>query len=432
MHNIFLRIKNNKFIANTGWMVGERVFQMVISLVVGMLTARYLGPSNYGVINYVAAYIAFATPVCLLGFNEVLVKKIIDSPNDEGKIIGTAILFEFFSALLSSIIIIVIVFFSNAGEEVKVIVAALESIKLLFNSTEAIEFWFQSKLQSKHTSIAKIIGYITMSLYRVFCLITQRSVVWFAFATSLDMIVIGFLYFFLYKKYDGQKLRFNFVLGISILKESYHFIISGLMVVVYSQMDKIMIQSMLGDTDVGLYSAAYTVCNMWFFIPTAIIASAKPLIMRAKQKNEDEYLLRLKQLYAGVFWLGIFVGLVISFFSTFIIRILYGENYIKAAGALIIGIWYGTFAQLGSARVVWLLCEKKNKYNKYFLFWGVIVNLVLNFTLIPMWGINGAAIATLVTQITTSVIAPCIYKETRIHTKILFQGISLRWVHKKA
>ena len=74
---------------------------MVISLFVGMITARYLGPANYGVLNYTASFTAFFTPLCTLGFNGVIVKELISNKGKQGEIIGTAIVFRFFSSLAS-------------------------------------------------------------------------------------------------------------------------------------------------------------------------------------------------------------------------------------------------------------------------------------------------------------------------------------------
>lgn len=86
--------------------------------------------------------------------------------------------------------------------------------------------------------------------------------------------------------------------------------------------------------------------------------------------------------------------------------ILYGEAYLGAVETLRIAIWFETFAMIGTARGIWILCENKNKYVKYYLGIGAVVNLILNSVLIPKFGINGAAFAALVTQITTSLIAP--------------------------
>lgn len=422
-----LRFRGNTFFSNTSWMMGERIFQMVISLLVGMLTARYLGPTNYGVISYVAALVAFATPICGLGLEGVLIKKFVERPGEEGKLIGTAIVMELCSAVVCSFVIVGFVAVTNVGDQVKVSVAMLESIYLLFKSADVIEYWYQSKLKSKYTSTIKMIGYTCMSIYRVVLLILGKSVEWFALATSLDMVVIAVLYYGIYRKHNKAPMRFNAEVGSKLLKESYHFIISGLMVVIYAQMDKVMIQVMLGDQQVGLYSAAYTICNLWFFVPTALIASARPLIMQAKDANEQLYLRRIQQLYSVIFWLGVIVSVSVTLFSRTIMSILYGQAYMDACGALVISIWYGIFAQLGSARSIWILCENKNKYVKFYVGIGVVVNLVLNTIMIPVWGINGAAFATLITQITVCIFAPLLYRETRTHTILVFQAIVLKW-----
>lgn len=425
--NIFNRLKRSRFIKNTSWMMLGSIYQMVVSLFIGLITARYLGPSNYGIINYVAAFISFATPICGLGFEGVVVKKLVDNPKAAGEILGTTIFFEFITSIFCSTAIVFVVSISNAGDFVKTAVAFLESFQLLFKSAEPINFWFQSRLESKYTSIASMIAYTVMTVYRIILLILGKSVEWFAFATSLDLGVVSLIYFFIYKKRSPYKLKISLVIGKDIFLLSYHFIISGLMSVIYSQMDKVMIQAMVNDTGVGLYSAAYTVSNLWFLLPNSLIMSARPMIMEDKNKNEDLYLRRLKQLYAGVFWLGIVVGLVFTLFAKQIMYILYGTEYLDAAETLTISIWYGIFAQLGNARGIWILCENNNKYVKYYLGWGVVVNLILNWILIHLYGINGAAIATLVTQIFTCLIAPLFYKRTRVHTKILIDAVRFKW-----
>lgn len=429
--NIKERVFNNRFFSNASWMIAERVFQMAVSLVVGMLTARYLGPSNYGLINYVAAFVSFATPVCSLGLDGVMVKKYVDYPEKEGEYAGTAIFLELIVAIASAVFIVFVVNISNAGDTIKTTIAALESIVLLAKCTEPIEFLYQARLLSKRTSIIKMVGYTTMSVYRIVLLILGKSVLWFAFATSLDMIVISVLYLLLYKTNNTQKLIFKFCKAKEILSESYHFILANLMVVLYAQMDKIMIQHFLGEKDVGLYSAATTISSLWFFIPNALIASARPLIMEKKKQSESAYLRRLEQLYSAVFWLGIFVGIVCTLSSNIIIKILYGKDYIEASSALTISIWYGTFAQLATARGIWILCEEKNKYVKYYLLWGTIINFVMNYYLIPSCGINGASIATLATQMFVCLIAPLLYRETRESTRIMMRGITMVWKSKK-
>jgi len=427
-------ILKNKLVKNTSWIMIEKIFQMIISLVVGMITARYLGPSNYGMISYVAAFIAFATPICNLGMDAVLIKKIVEYPDEEGKYVGTAIVMELIASIISYIVIVLIIALNDFSDTTKIIVVILQSLLLIAKSTEPIDYYFQSKLLSKYTSLIKMIGYLIMSGYKIYLVVTQKSIEWFAFASSLDMIVIAILYLYTYKKKKGQKLKFNINIGKKIIKESYHFILSNLLIILYTQMDKMMIGKMLSNNEVGLYTAATTICTYWGFIPLAIINTFRPIIYEAKKKN-TKYLEKLKFLYCLTFWISIFFCIIITIFSKQIIWILYGKDFLAAKITLIIAVWYTAFAYLGTARGIWIVSEGKHKYVKKYVLIGAIMNFILNYYLIPIYGINGAAFATLITQFIVAIIAPLFYKETRISTKymidaILFKGVSIYNVKK--
>ena len=205
--------------------------------------------------------------------------------------------------------------------------------------------------------------------------------------------------------------------------------ISGLIITIYVQMDKMMLGQMMTEADVGLYSAATVISNYWLLIPVAIVNAVRPTIMEIKKDgNEELYIKRLKQLYAILIWVGIAVSTVISVSSKLILHILYGAEYSGATVALATVIWYTTFSTLGTARGVWIVCENKNKYTGRLVLWGVILNFALNYLLIPVMGINGAALATLITQIFTSLITPLFYKETRMNTKYIIEAFLLRGI----
>ena len=136
----------------------------------------------------------------------------------------------------------------------------------------------------------------------------------------------------------------------------------------------------------------------------------------------------MRQLYAVLIWVGIAVSIVVSVFSRLILHILYQERYLAASSTLAISIWYTTFSTLGTARGIWIVCEDKNAYVKKYVLWGAVINFVLNYLFIPIWGIDGAAIATLITQIFTCVFAPMLYRETRSHTKLIFDALLFRGI----
>ena len=422
------RLKSSRFLKNTRWLVGGQLAQMVISLFVGMITARYLGPANYGVLNYTASFTAFFTPLCTLGFNGVIVKELISNKGKQGEIIGTAIVFRFFSSLASLFSILLIVKILNPGDTLIFKVSFLQSISLVFSIFDTIDYWFQSRLESKYTAIMRIISYTIVAIYKIVILIFGKSVEWFAFSNTMDIIVMAILFLFTYRKCNGPKLSLSFFKGKKMLLISYNFVISGLMVACYGQMDKIMLGKMLDVTSVGLYSTALYICSLWTFVLNAIMNSANPLIFEAKEKNEDLYKKRILQLYATIIWISFGVAIIFCIFAKPIILILYGEKYLGAITPFRIITWYTAFSFLGSARNSWLVCEGKVKYEKYFAGIGALCNFIMNIIFISLIGINGAAIATLLTQIITNFIVPGIIKDTRENSVFIIKAFLLRGI----
>lgn len=427
-----MNICKNRFLNNASWMIGGKIFQMVIFLFIGMMIARYLGPSNYGILSYSASLVAFFTSLCTLGLNGIIIKVFVSDQENQGIAIGTAITMRLTSSLISMITILILISILKPNDNVLLLISFWQSLSLMFQSFNIINFWYQSKLKSKKATIIQSIAYIIAAIFKIIILLLHKNIQWFAFSTTLDISIIAVLLLIAYFKDGGQKLQLSFSLAKGMLSESYHFIISGLMVAIYAQTDKIMIGNMLDSTSVGLYSVAITICGLWAFIPSSIIDSARPIIMELKDTNYYEYIRRLKQLYATIIWLSIIYGIFISCFSKIILLILYGKAYFGAQDALIIAVWYCSFSYLGSAKNIWLICEGKQRYEKWFTLFGALINIFLNLTLIPLFGINGAAIATLCTQILTNFIVPYFIKDTRVSSKYMLDAFLLKGIISKS
>lgn len=416
----------NRVAQNAGWIMGEKIIHMLISLVISLITARYLGPSNYGLINYAAAYTAFFTSICTLGINSIIVKKFIENPKCEGEIIGTTLVLRAISSLFSAITIIGISLVVDAGETTTQLVVALSSISIIFKIFETFNYWFQARLQSKVTAVATLIAYVVTSVYKIVLLIKKSSVIYFAFATSVDYICLAIILFFCYKHYGGRKLVCSKQRALSLLKESYHFILTGLMVAIYGQTDKIMIKHMIGDAELGYYSTATSICNMWCFVLGAIIDSMYPPIMEAYKKDIADFEKKNKWLYSFIFYISAVVSLIFTVFGGAIVEMLYGQEYLSAVVPLRVITWYTAFSYLGVARDAWVVCMNRQKYLKYIYFSAAISNVILNLIFIPMWGATGAAVASLIAQIITTFIAPFFIKGMRDNSILMVKAIIFR------
>lgn len=420
------RIFGNKIVKNASWLIIGKITQMLLSLLVGVLSARYLGPSNYGLINYAGAYTVFFTSVCNLGINAIIVKELIDEPDANGKILGTAIGLRAISSILSAITITGLSLIIDGNEPVTVLVVALCSIGLIFNIFETFNYWYHARLQSKKIVLGSLIAYIVTAIYKIFLLITGQSVLFFAMATSVDYICVAVVMFYFYKADGGKKIQFSWTYGKKMLSKSYHYILPGIMVAVYGQTDKLMLKHMLDDAAVGYYATAVTLCSMWCFILTAIVDSMNPSIMESHKKDPLKFRRLNKILYAIVFWVSVLVSLGFVVLGDYVVQILYGEAYLLAAQPLKVITWYTAFSYLGVARNAWIVCNNRQKYLKYIYLPAALSNVVLNLILIPIWGSVGAALASLMAQIITTLIVPLFIKDLRENSFLMIEAILLK------
>ena len=154
----------NRNVANAGWIISCKIVQALLGVVISMLTARYLGPSNFGVINYAAAVVAFVAPVAKLGLTHVLVQEMVYSPESEGKILGTSLVMSVISSFFCIMGVIAFSIATNPGNRETILVCSLYSLLLISNALEVIQFWFQAKLISKYTSVVSVIAYLVISV----------------------------------------------------------------------------------------------------------------------------------------------------------------------------------------------------------------------------------------------------------------------------
>lgn len=420
-------MKKNKVAENVFWMVGIQIVKSVLSMIIVMLTARFLGPSDFGVINYASSIVAFVAPVMYLGLNEVLTQEFVNHPEQEGELLGTSIMLSLISALLCMVGVASFVAIVNRGETETIVVCALYSILLLFQAIEIANYWFQAKLLSKYASMIALFAYILVSAYKVFLLASRKSVYWFSVSNALDYMIIAVGLLSVYKRLGGKKLSFCRQTAKRLWKKSKYYIMANMMVSVCSQTDRIMLKLMIGDEATGYYSVAIACASMASFVFSAIIYSFRPMIFESRQHSEELFEKNLMGLYSIVIYLSLALSAMITLFAGLIVRILYGVAFFPAASMLRVLVWYTTFCYLGSVRNIWILAENKQKYLGIINLSGAILNIVLNYFLIPVMGGTGASLASLITQIFMNVIVGFIIRPIRDNNRLMLRSLNPKY-----
>ncbi len=415
---------------NAGWIIAGKVIQMVLSFVVSVYSVRFLGPANYGVLNYAIAYVTFFASICTLGIGSVIIKNFTDYPDEHGETLGTAMILRAVSSVLSAFMIVGIVLIVDRGEPITIIVTALSTLSLLFQVPDTLRFWFQAQYRSKIYSIATLIAYVVSSAYKIALLALGMGVEWFALATSIDYLFVSAALMLAYWRNKGTRLTFSFSKSKQLLKESYHYIISGTMMALYAQADKFMLKHMLDEIAVGYYSLASSVSTMWVFVLTAIVESLYPTIISSYKTDKAQFVRKSKILYALIIYISAFVAIMFTIFGKVAVQIVYGKEYLSAVGSLIILSWYVIFSHLSLAKNSWVVCEGKQKYLKYIYFFSLIIKVIMNAVFIPIWGATGAAVASLITQIFSTIIIPWIITDMRENTIMILESFILKGIFR--
>lgn len=417
-------IYKNRVVRNSIWIIGCHIIQAMLSFVVTMLTARYLGPSNYGLINYAASLVAFLTPIAKLGLDTILINEFVTYPEREGETLGTSMVISLMSSILCIFGLITFVSVANQGEPDTIIVCALYSVILIANVLEMTKFWFQTHLLSKYTSIATLVAYVGKAAYQIFLLANGSSIYWFAITNALDIFLIDIIITFLYKRNGGQSLGFSWSTVRRLLSQSRYYIISSMMVTIFANTDRVMIKMLLGDMETGYYSAAVTCANMTSFIFAAIINSAHPVILKNHKEDEHKFNKSLTLLYSTIIYLAVAQSIVIFTCAPVIVNVLYGNEYLAATEPLRWIVWYTLFSYIGSVNWVYVQATGNQAILWKLNLIGAIGNVALNALLIPAMGVNGAAIASLLTQIVTNLISCFIFHQLRPILKLMKNSLS--------
>jgi O-antigen/teichoic acid export membrane protein len=412
--------------------------QMFLGLFIGIWVTRYLGPEQFGMLSYSMAFVGLFGVVSNLGMDSIVVREVIRNSVSVNQILGTTFFLRQASAFVTALVAIAVIFVIRPDDPVTHTLVGILLITSFFN-TLPIDVWFQSQVESKHVVWAKNSAYVLMCVGRFVLIQMQAPLVAFAWAALVEVILstTAQLAVYQFKHRALQEWRFNVSWAKTLLKESWPLIISGMVVTIYMRIDLLMLGQMTNNKEVGIYSAAVKISEMWYFVPGAIVSSVFPSIVKSRE-NPKLYYPRLQKLFNLMTLFAYAVALPLTFISHWLVSILYGAEFIDAAPILALHIWTGLFVSIGLARGPYIITEGLTHFSALTSTGGAVINIVLNYFLIPSYGAVGAAIATVIAQIFASYLAHLFHPQTRVifvqQTRALFMvdyvKIVLRFLKK--
>ena len=414
--NFYKDFINNLIIKNLSWLLIERIFRLFFGFTISIILIRLFGPRDFGILSQAQSFLGIFLVASKLGIDNILIKAIVDEPSQKEKLIFSTII----TRLLISLILIVIIYLVSSriyddNESVFKFIMIL-STSLFFQSFTSIDHYFQSFSKNKYVVIFNIISLILSSTLKLLLLTLNLDLYFFTWLLVFESFLTAGLYFYGILKFgelNFSKVKFEFNIIKNLIKNSIPLMLAGISITIYSKIDQLMIGKMLDDKFVGEYSVAVRFSEMINFIPSIIIISVYPYLVSLKNSNPPLFLKRIKELIFSLSYISIAIIFIVNIIPDSFIRLLIGESYLYVNTLFRLYIISSFFVFIGMANTTALIIEGKQKFSLYFNLITVILNIILNLFMIPVWGVKGAVYSTLLTYLINSYMIYLIFKPTR-------------------
>jgi O-antigen/teichoic acid export membrane protein len=387
------------YLNNTLWLIADRVLRLSILLLVTVYLARYLGPEVYGQLSYILSFVGLFSAAASLGIDGIVIRELVAKPDKQAELLGTAFTIKIIGALLVSLTVFVSSYwFGNPQQTIKLMLVVSSS--LFLDAFNVIDLNFQAKVKSVYSSLARMGHVLSTSALKIFMIYLEAPLSTFVYLILLDAIILSLTYVAANIRFGESivKWRWNSSIGKQLFTKIRYLVIADIVISIYLKIDKVMIKELLDENALGVYAAACTLSEAWYFVPMAICSSLYPMLIDAKQQSLELYRVRLQQLYNLMVWISLAIIIPVTFLAEPIMQLLYGSAYLAGAPVLSIHIWASLFVFLGVASGKWLLLESKFSVISGRAAAGLAFNVGLNLVFIPKFGLIGAALATLLSQ----------------------------------
>lgn len=401
------QVFKKKSVNNMLWLLAIRLLRIVFGLYLFIMLAKYLGPDDFGFYNFCLALLAIFTSISSLGMNSIVVKDIVNSPTSRKELIGTALGMRLISSFICSIFLLsALIIWVDAGDIW--LVALLLAVVLVCRIYEVFRYVFEAELRSKYISGIELSVFVMTVFLQVFMMNGSYDTVDFLAVIAIEYVVLTMLIKYLLDSTSFGWIRFfDIDIARKQLSRSLPLLLSAISIMIYMKIDQVMIGVMINDSAVGIYSVATKISEAWNFVPVVICSALFPIYVNfRKVLLKSEYEHKMVELFTALIAISLAGVIVVFSFSNEIVLFLFGSEYSASVNVLEIHLFSSVFVFLGVASGKWLIIEGLQKHMLTRAIIGLIVNVCLNLLLIPRYGIEGAAVSSLLAY-SASVLSIC-------------------------
>lgn len=419
-----------KIFMNVFWAMLGKVVNMAAALFVGILVARYLGPENYGIMNYVISYVAIFTVIATFGLSNIEVRELSRTPEKKDTLLGTCFGIRFAFTSLAYLLLVIIVFLFEADTFTRTMILVYGLSLYPTSCFEVIRNYFTSIVKNEYVVKSEIARTLIGAAIKIILLLLHAPLWCFIVAVAFDTVLVASGYTISYTKTVGKitDWRYDKEVAPYLIKQAFPLLLSGAAIIIYQRIDQVMIGNMIDKESVGYFATAGKFLDLILFLPAVLTQTVTPLIVKTYQNGtKEEYEYKSFQFISIVVWVSIILAAFFSVFAYWMIYLTYGVQYLAAVPVLQIMAWKTVGMAISSSGGQLIIIEKIQKWAVFRNLAGCVVCVIFNLILIPMYGIVGSAFVTIITLFVSGFLANYLIPPYRHIFRMECKALVLGW-----
>ena len=385
---------------NTFWLWIAEVIDKTVAFLVAILLARHFGPTIYGQWAFAISFVSLFTILVDFGFNALVVRELAKDKSKSAQYIDNMLFMKVILGLITFGIIFFSVRFFGKDAEILKLVYFLGIYIIINTFTTFFRSIFEaSKKMQYETACRAAQSFILLALV-VFFALGKYPIFYFSIAyLSATLVASAISLVVIWNYFSKFFYRLDMKICREILRKAWPFALGGMFVVVYFQVDTLMLSTMKTDSAVGWYNTAYTLFSGLLIVPGLLMASIYPELSSSYSSSKETFIKLYKNSLKYMCILSIIIFPIFFIFAKPLILLLYGSLYINAIIIFRILLSAGFFVYMNYVLSNVLYAINKQMVYTGIMFFCLIMNIILNFFLIPKYSYVGASIASVIPQV---------------------------------
>ena len=385
---------------NISWLLISQIIASICGFIWTIIIARYLGVNDYGVLGFAISLTGILAVTADLGISTHVVRHIATDYESAPKYFGNVIplkgLLSIGTFLLTLIILIIL-----KSNQLTITITLLFTIETIIKSF--IVFFngcFQAFEKGKYQGVGNTILNLILLIFILISVFTNLGLYGIVFSYILaNLIALGYAYIVLNKHLTHPQYEFDRIFNNSIIKSSLPFAIGGILISIYYSIDMVMLSNLVGDYPTGIYNAAYKLISVLTLFYSAYTAVIFPVMSKLFKNNKETLMIYYEKSIKYLLLIMIPLAHSIVIYSSDIIQLIYGHEYIEASKPLSILIWTVCLLFISGVGSTLINASHQEMAGLKLCAIAAIFNITFNFFMIPFFSYIGAAITTVLSDL---------------------------------